>query len=588
MSVYGRTAALTGPRTILDAFRMEVDEALLASTQLRWPSRYYEHDIAGFAWDIFGVRLHPGQVAIAHAVLHGPHRRTAVVSCHKAGKTLLDGIIALWWFTLPGGRVVLFAPIMKTVEQGLYYAVRDLIRRSGVCGDCRKANPNLEPSDYPRGRCPHSCPITDIPRESAEDGIRADEREIKGYAAQSPISLQGVSGRVLILVDEASGIDQDDMDAVDTSLASGNARLLSTGNANRSIGPYYDAFHSQKNLYNTFTIDAFEIVGYVEAGLLPPNNDLCDRQFIADELAKANGDVNNATYRRKVLGLFPIESDETLIARGLVEESARRWKVRRNLYVAAHGNNREDLWGRDQGGLLIGVDVAGPGPDMTAITIVRGLVVLEIWVGAKMEPDEIARQIRTLADKYRDHPRREVASIKVDAIGIGENTIRELRELQRKEPNAIKDRIHEIRSNDPPPRRSNEYLYIRDELWFTVRDWLRAGGEIPDDIQLHEELFTVSFSSARLAKHAGKMVVEHKDDMRKRLKRSPDRADSLALALWDPHGGHETTWGVRTAEKPTAPLAPRPAPPRNPYGSSMGRPSPRAGVAGMSARLRGR
>lgn len=573
-------------RHLASAFADAADERLAAAQTFRWPSRCYEHDIASFAWLIFGIRLHPTQIAIADAVLNGPHPRTAVVSCHKAGKTLLAAILALWWYTMPEGRVVLYAPIMKTVKQGLYFAIRGLLRRSGVCGDCREARPGLQPSDYANGHCPHSCPITDYVHEDAEDGITAEDlREIKGYAAQNPISLQGVSGKVLVLVDEAAGIEQDEMDAVDTSLASANAKLAAFGNANRSIGPFYDAFHKLRGIYNTFTIDAHEIVSYIEAGLLPPNENLCSRQFIADELAKANGDTSNATYRRKVLGLFPIESDETLIPRGLVEASAQRWRLRRDAFVST--GRDESLWGHGLGPLQIGVDVAHMGADLTAICVVRGLVVLEIVVLSRKEADEVAREIRRLADKYRDHPRREVASIKIDALFRGEYVIEELRQIQRREPNAIRDRIEGVRSNETPPRRENEYLHIRDELAFTIRDWLRAGGEVPHhETLLHEEMFTVSYSSARSPTHAGKMVLEHKDDVRKRLKRSPDRFDALALALWDPQGHHEDAWGAVSAAQPTAPIAPRRSPPRPAL--HAGRPSPRVGIQGLSARLRGR
>ncbi|MBX3209596.1 MAG: DEAD/DEAH box helicase family protein, partial [Labilithrix sp.] len=201
--------------SIAGAFADAFESEALAASQLQWPSRRYEHDIAAYAWDTFGVRLHPGQVAIAEAVVSAACQRTAVVACHKSGKTLLAAIIALWWYCMPGGRVVLFAPRMETVEQGLYFSVRELVLRSGVCGDCKAASPDLQPKDYPQGRCPHSCPISEVPRSLAVDGLCSDDmREIRGYAASNPISLQGVSGRVLILADEASGIDDDAMEAV--------------------------------------------------------------------------------------------------------------------------------------------------------------------------------------------------------------------------------------------------------------------------------------------------------------------------------------------------------------------------------------
>jgi hypothetical protein len=72
------------------------------------------------------------------------------------------------------------------------------------------------------------------------------------------------------------------------------------------------------------------------------------------------------------------------------------------------------------------------------------------------------------------------------------------------------------------------YARCRDELWFGIADWLKAGGAIPDDSKLTGELVAVEYAFTP----AAKIKVESKDDLRARLGRSPDRADALALAVF--------------------------------------------------------
>jgi phage terminase large subunit len=144
--------------------------------------------------------------------------------------------------------------------------------------------------------------------------------------------------------------------------------------------------------------------------------------------------------------------------------------------------------------------------------------------------------------------------IKVDAAGIGHD-----RYLEIQRAKARQDVVFAIRPGDPPPVRSDEYLFIRDEIWFTLRNWIRAGGDAPNDSLLQEELFTVTYGSPYAPKHAHKRTIERKDVMRKRLKRSPDRADGLGLAVWDPDGTHERTWGrIEPPDGRPPPAAPRP------------------------------
>lgn len=540
------------------AFLASLHAAAAAAAKLTWPSPKYKNDPEGFAWDIFGVRLHPDQVEIIWSVVK--HRRTTCVACHKAGKTMLGAIAALWWYCcIPGGRAILFAPTEENIESNLYHEIQGLVRRSGCCGDCRAAyaegHPNPEyirEEEYPRP-CPHSGTIDDVPLTKAIDGMQApDGRQIFGVAASNPVALQGLSGRILIIADEAPGIRDEHMTALKSSLAAEHTRFLMIGNANFATGTFFDSFHRNAANYKQFVIDAFKVVEYVEAGIVPSSAAFASRVWIAEVLAECQGDEDHPEYRLRVLAQFPRADDKNLIARGLVEDSGTRWLLRKKEWE----DRPEGEFARNEGSLGVGVDVAGTGPDADdiVITVVRGLVCLEQVVCNGLDKYELADEVARVTDKYRDHRVREVARIKVDAAGIGHDRYVEIQRTK-----ARQDVVFAVRPGDPPPLRSDEYLFIRDEMWFTVRNWLRAGGLAPNDPLLQEELFTVTYGSPYAPKHAHKRTIERKDVMKKRLKRSPDRADGLGLAVWDPDGLHERTWGrIEPPEGRPAPPAPRP------------------------------
>ncbi|MDA1192895.1 MAG: hypothetical protein O3A46_14575, partial [Candidatus Poribacteria bacterium] len=82
----------------------------------------------------------------------------------------------------------------------------------------------------------------------------------------------------------------------------------------------------------------------------------------------------------------------------------------------------------------------------------------------------------------------------------------------------------------------------RSELWWQLREWIRDEGELPNDRKLVEDLTAPKFSYTG----KGQIKVESKDEMKKRLGRSSDYADSLMLALAAGYDGRIETWEIET------------------------------------------
>ncbi len=73
------------------------------------------------------------------------------------------------------------------------------------------------------------------------------------------------------------------------------------------------------------------------------------------------------------------------------------------------------------------------------------------------------------------------------------------------------------------------YANKRAEMWGAMRAWL-AGGMIPDDRELLADLTGVEYGYA-LREGRDAIILEKKEDMKRRGLASPDLADALALTF---------------------------------------------------------
>jgi hypothetical protein len=107
----------------------------------------------------------------------------------------------------------------------------------------------------------------------------------------------------------------------------------------------------------------------------------------------------------------------------------------------------------------------------------------------------------------------------VDSIGLGAGVVDRLRELKLP---AYGCNVSES------PATKGDFGRLRDELYFNVRQWLesRECALLPDDA------FAMELQSIRYGfTSTGKLKIEDKDMMRKRMKASPDVADAFALTF---------------------------------------------------------
>lgn len=439
-----------------------------------------------FTEKILNKKLWPVQAEILKSVRD--NMRTAVRSCHGIGKTFTAAMCILWFlYTHPKAIVLSTAPTWRQVEKLIWKEIRSAYRESVI-----PLGGNLLP-------------------KTPELHLIHDEWYAAGLSTNEPDRFQGFhEEHILVIVDEAAGVNLEIYEAIEGILTSSGARLLLIGNPTAIGTPFYDAFTKPIG-YKTFHVSAFDTPNFTAFGLKPediangtweekvkeiPYPRLITPQWVSDRF-KAWGE-NSAPYQVRVMGNFPQQGEDTLIPLLWIELAMERWE--------------ETPEGKP---IQLGVDVAAYGSDKTVIAVRKGKKLSDLNVYSQKNTRETTGLVLQHA---RDNGTRKIA---VDEIGIGRGVVDSLEEEGYY---GVGVNVAE-RSRDP-----ERYHNLRAELWYSFREMLDPDKEpiaLPPDDELLSELASVKYKvDAR-----GAIQIESKDDMKKRLGHSPDRADSAVLAF---------------------------------------------------------
>lgn len=420
------------------------------------------------------------------------NRYTTVRACHDVGKTYLAARAALWFlYSHPRSIVVSTAPTMRQVENLLW---REL----------RTAHDNSKQ------------PLGGEPLKTRLD-LASDWYAI-GASSSDPDKLQGFhagSGDILIIVDEAAGVNEQAFEAIEGMMTSEGARMLMIGNPTSDSGTFRESHHSWTHA-KKIHISCFDSPNFINNGISTLEDlkeiDLDAIEIVSDYLISPRWafekmdtwGVDSPMFQARVLGNFPSESVNTVIPLNYIE-------------LACEEEFRAKM--EEKGGdLRLGVDPARFGNDETVITPRYGGFIPEQAVYSKEDTQATAGRI-----KQFNRPRPVFIGIDVDGLGGGV--------YDRLHEDKI-DSIAEIYNNGKalPDDTGLTFANLATQLWWRARLMFIAGElAIPDDDKLKMQL------STRKYKFTGKgLTIESKEEWKKRYKgKSPDRADSLIYSLAD-------------------------------------------------------
>lgn len=437
------------------------------------PPSPYLTDPVLWVKDRLGEFLWSKQRAIAQSVVD--NRRTAVKSCHDAGKSFIASRIAAWWVeTHPPGTalVVSTAPTYQQVHAILWEEIRNAAAKAKALG-----NP--------------------LPgRVLLSDTWKLDDGREVGFGRKpADNDIHGFQGHhrhyVLVILDEACGVPEQIWTAVEAITTNAECRILAIGNPD-DPNTEFGKVCKPGSGWNVIRISAFDTPNFtdeeVPAALRPL---LLDPEWELDKRRRWGKD--SPRYVSKVGGDFPEIGENVLIAPGWIEAAQRR-----ELQPGPHS--------------ILGVDVARFGSDRTVFALRRGpvaRVVGDFSVQSTMETT--GRVINTMAEHAVDE-------VRVDGVGVGGGVVDRLAELGY----GVVDMQAGAGAVD-----SEHYLNARAEWYWALRARFEAGDmDIdPDDDDLAAQLGAIRYKFTS----RGQVQIESKDDMRKRKMPSPDRADALML-----------------------------------------------------------
>lgn len=125
-----------------------------------------------------------------------------------------------------------------------------------------------------------------------------------------------------------------------------------------------------------------------------------------------------------------------------------------------------------------------------------------------------------------------VTFVKIDAAGIGGALVDGIEEIFRTQHQRFMYALGEVWGGERALDK-RAYLNKRAEQYFRLKR-LMGRGRVdidPDDTELQDELRGIVYENAK----DGQIKMMSKDDMRRKGKKSPDRADAVWYAMWDPY-----------------------------------------------------
>ena len=303
---------------------------------------------------------------------------------------------------------------------------------------------------------------------------------------ENPESLQGVhSEHVLLIADEASAIPEVVFNSAISSMSSQSATTVLLGNPTRNTGFFFDTHHKLKDRWYTKTISCVD-------------SSRVSKDFIEEVLARS-GDHSNE-YRVRVLGEFPLTEDQTVISYELVKTAQDR-----------------EVTVTPETPFVWGVDVARHGSDWSVLCKRQGSVVRELIRWKNLDTMALAGAIKAEFDSthYTERPH----TINIDSIGIGQGVCDAGFNMELP--------IYSVNVSESASLKQH-YLNLRAELYFKIKDWLETRKvKLPYHEKLVEELLAIRYTYTP----TGKIKIESKDDLKKRLLKSPDHADALSLTF---------------------------------------------------------
>lgn len=293
--------------------------------------------------------------------------------------------------------------------------------------------------------------------------------------------------RVVLLFDEASAIPDKIWEVAEGAMTDKDTEIIwcCFGNPTRNDGRFHACFNTLKHRWIHKQIDS-------------RRSSISNKEQIEKWIEDYG--IDSDFIKVRVKGEFPDASELQYIPASYAAQ-ARRVVLKPEQY--------------DFAPIIIGVDNCWTGSDEGCIYLRQGLWSEVLATFKKNDNDlEIAGHVARFEDE------RKADGVCID-LGYGTGIYSAGQQMGRG--------WFLIPFGSSSPKEG--FANMRAYMWGQVKAWLKEGGKIPDLPQLQTELTGPEAYVKTVGKNAGRIILESKEDMKKRGLASPNMADALALTF---------------------------------------------------------
>ena len=477
----------------LDRLRYLRELQQRASRIKKGVARYYDDPLA-FAADCIRWPDNDGLTEYQQEVIGElpSRKREAVRGCHGLGKTTVAAITVLW-FALTRDAAGVDWKVVTTAgswHQLTSYTWPEIHKWAGrIRWDrVRDGRPFSRANELQNLNLK-------LAHGAAFAGASANAALIEGAHADS----------LMFVYDESKAIPANTFDACEGAFSgTGEALALALSTPGSPAGRFYDIC-TRRAGYEDWHPVHVTLDRAIAAGRVS--------RTWAEQRALQWGETS-AIYVNRVLGEFHAGDEDSVIPLAWAEAAVARW-------------HEWELAGKPDGGFprTVGVDVAREGKDKTVLAVRNGRVLTELRRSVKEATTQTTGRVVGIMEG-EDWPRTPV----VDVIGVGAGVVDQLREQGYA--------VEAFNASESTKRRDKTgelaYLNKRTAAWWGMREMLDPAGDsdicLPDDEMLLGDLSAPQWKVLS----GGKIQVESREDIVKRLGRSPDDGTACVQAFF-PH-----------------------------------------------------
>lgn len=331
--------------------------------------------------------------------------------------------------------------------------------------------------------------------------IKLKSGEAFAIASDNAAMIEGAhADHILYLFDESKTIPDETWDAAEGALSTGNCYFLALSTPGEPLGRFYD-IHSRKGGYQDWHVFKITLEMAINAGRINPD---------WAEARRNQWGEDSSVYINRVLGDFASSDEDSVISLSWVERSNERWLAKKEAE-----NRGKEIWGEVTG---LGVDV-GRGGDPSVIGLRCDNAIKEF---RRLDVKDVMQVTGIVVGLLQLHTN---AKASIDVIGIGAGVYDRAREAEGWK---IKERVLAFNASERTELKDSSgelgFVNLRSAAWWNLRELLQLDEiDLPPEDELTGELVAPKWK----VQSGGKIQVEGKDEIKKRIGRSTNYADTV-------------------------------------------------------------